>query len=161
MTEGTTVRPPLSNPWIFLATAGGSGYLPKAPGTWGSIVAMLLAWPIAATGGVLALGLAALAVTLIGVRATAVYSAETGDHDPGPVVIDEVAGQWIALLACPLDPLWYLAGFALFRLFDIVKVPPARQVDQGMSGPWGVMLDDVVAGGYALAVLVLALWSLS
>lgn len=157
----TSMRPSLASPWILIATGLGSGYLPKAPGTWGSALAVLLAWPIMGTGGVSALAVAAVLITALGFKATAVYQDRSGMKDPGPVVVDEVAGQWIALLACPLDPLWFLAGFAAFRLFDITKPPPARQIDRDMGGSAGVMLDDVVAGLYAAGVILVARWALT
>lgn len=151
-----TERPPLTSPAVLIATGLGSGYLPKAPGTWGSLLAAVLAWPIAATGGSVALlsavGLAALA----GIWATRGYMARTGEQDPGPVVIDEVAGQWLTLAVCPMDPLWWLAGFAAFRLCDIVKPFPASVIDRRMHGAVGVMLDDLVAGGYAAGILWIA-----
>ncbi|MCR9176095.1 MAG: phosphatidylglycerophosphatase A [Alphaproteobacteria bacterium] len=153
-------RPSLADPWILIATGLGSGYLPKAPGTWGSALAALLAWPIMGFGGAPALALAAIMVTGLGFKATAVYQERSGRKDPGPVVVDEVSGQWIALLACPLDPLWFLAGFAAFRLFDITKPPPARQIDRNMGGAAGVMLDDVVAGLYAAGAVLAARWAL-
>jgi phosphatidylglycerophosphatase A len=107
-----------------------------------------------------ALAVAACVVTALGFKAAAVYQAQSGLEDAGPVVVDEVSGQWIALLACPLDPIWFLAGFAAFRLFDITKPPPARQIDRNMAGAAGVMLDDVVAGLYAAAVILAARWAL-
>jgi phosphatidylglycerophosphatase A len=157
----TAKRPSLSNPWILLATGFGSGYLPKAPGTWGSAVATILAWPIMALGGVTGLALAALLITAVGFKATAVYQSRSGIKDPGPVVVDEFSGQWIALLACPLNPVWFLAGFVAFRLFDITKPSPARQIDRNMGGAAGVMLDDVVAGLYAAGVILAARLALS
>lgn len=161
MTDTAPSRPSVSDPWIFLATAGGAGYLPKAPGTWGSVVAVLLAWPIMQWTGMWGLAVAAAAVLLLGVKATEVFCTKTGTHDPGAVVVDEVAGQWITLLACPLDPLWFLTGFIAFRVFDIAKPPPARQIDRSMSTAWGVMLDDVVAGVYGALVIFIIAWMLT
>lgn len=154
-----TERLSLLSPAVLIATGFGSGYLPKAPGTWGSLLAALLAWPIALAGGGAALVAGAVLATVVGIWATKAYMARTGEQDPGAVVIDEVAGQWLTLAVCPLDPLWWVAGFCAFRLFDITKPFPARWVDRNMHGPFGVMLDDLVAGGYAaMALYALSRW---
>lgn len=152
-------RPSLADPRILVATGLGSGYLPGAPGTWGSALAALLAWPIAAAGGWLALLAAAAVVAVATIPTIAAYQRASGRLDPGPVVIDEVAGQWLTLAACPLDPLWWLAGFVAFRVCDIVKPPPAGWVDRNMKTAAGVMLDDVLAGLYAVAAILAARWA--
>jgi phosphatidylglycerophosphatase A len=154
-------KPSLANPWVLIATGFGSGYLPKAPGTWGSAVAVLLAIPILSLGGVPALAFGMVLVTALGIHATRVYTDLSGEKDPGPVVVDEVAGQWLTLLVCPLEPLWFLAGFAAFRLFDILKPPPARQIDRRMKGAVGVMLDDLVAGVYGALLILVLQWGLT
>jgi len=148
-------RPPLSNPGVLLATWFGAGYLPKAPGTWGSFGALPFAWVIVDIGGARALAVAALVVFVVGLWASKVYMDKTGAHDPGAIVIDEVAGQWIVLLAAPLDPVAYTAGFVLFRLFDVVKPWPISWADKRIGGAWGVMMDDVLAGLAGLGVLYL------
>ena len=150
-----SARPPLTSLPILLATGFGSGYLPKAPGTWGSALAALLAWPIVETGGIVALATAALLATLIGIKVTDIYQDRTGESDPGAVVIDEFAGQWLTLLVCPLDPVWWLAGFCAFRLFDIAKPWPVRWIDRKMKSATGVMLDDIAAGVYAVVLILL------
>jgi len=94
----------------------------------------------------------ALIALAVGVPAGTVVARESGTEDPQHVVIDEVAGQWIALIACPVDWKHPLVALALFRLFDIFKPPPARQLED-LPGGWGIMLDDVAAGLYALLVL--------
>ena len=146
-------RPSLAHPGVLLATWFGAGYLPKAPGTWGSLGALPFAWVIVEIGGVFALLAAAVLVFALGVWASKVYMDKTGAHDPGAVVIDEVAGQWIVLLAAPLDPLFYFAGFVLFRLFDVLKPWPISWADRAIGGAWGVMVDDVLAGMAGLGVL--------
>ena len=152
-------RPSLTSPAILIATGLGSGYLPRAPGTWGSALAVLLAWPIALAGGPFALLAAAAVATGAGIWATGVYMDRTGEQDPGAVVVDEVAGQWLTLAVCPLDPLWWVAGFIAFRAADIAKPFPASWIDRRMHGATGVMLDDLVAGAYAaLALAALATW---
>ncbi len=139
-----------------IATLFGVGLLPVAPGTWGSAAAIPLAWTIHALGGFPALAAATLAVTLIGWWATAAATRGQKNHDPGEIVIDEVAGQWLALWPVSLGAagagagfwqLWpgILAAFLLFRLFDMVKLGPVRWADR-LETPLGVMLDDLVAG---------------
>ena len=97
-----------------------------------------------------------LAVTLIGIPAATIVARESGREDPGFVVLDEAAGQWIALLAAsPARWQQWLLAFLLFRFFDILKPPPARQFDR-MHGGFGIMMDDVAAGLYALLAGVLA-----
>jgi phosphatidylglycerophosphatase A len=134
------------------------------PGTYGSVAAVLL-WYLAAHlfhpgWFALAIGtaLAALVTTLIGIPASTIVARESGREDPGFVVIDEVAGQWIALIA--IRPDWQHAALALvlFRLFDIWKPWPIRRLEALPEGT-GIMLDDVAAGALALAVgLLLARW---
>ncbi|MCG6903604.1 MAG: phosphatidylglycerophosphatase A [Rhodobacter sp.] len=152
----------------LIATFFGVGLLPFAPGTWGSAAAIPVAWVIHGLGGFPALAFAAVAVTLIGWWATAVSTRGQENHDPGEIVIDEVAGMWIALL--PLSAgLWHagadawlfpwpgwVGGFILFRLFDIRKPGPVGWADR-RNDALGVMLDDVIAGVMAAAgVAVLA-----
>lgn len=151
------IRPPLREPAILLATWFGSGYLPKMPGTWGSLAALPFAWAIQAAWGDVALAVAAVLVFVVGVWASNVYMARSGGgHDPGAIVIDEVAGQWLTLLAAgAVGPLTYAAGFVLFRLFDVVKPWPISVADRRIEGGLGVMLDDVLAAVYAAAALYL------
>ena len=145
---------------MFIATGAGSGYLPKAPGTWGTLVGLLLWWPLA--GLSLAAYLAAVAVLfLVGVASAGAAEKILARGDPGVVVIDEIVGVLIALAAVPLHPAAALAGFALFRLFDIAKPFPVGWVDRHLHGGLGIMLDDVAAGLYALLVLHLGLWLLA
>lgn len=145
-----TERPPLRDPRILLATWFGSGYAPWAPGTAGSVAALPFGWILAFYGGPAGLFLACVAVTAIGVWAAAGYMVSAGEHDPGPVVIDEVAGQWLALLpAAALGLLSWQAvalAFVLFRAFDILKPWPISWADRQVPGGFGVMLDDVLAG---------------
>ena len=155
-----TERPSLADPRILVATGFGSGYLPAMPGTWGSLLAAGLAWPMAMVGGWPAVLVAALVAAVVGIPAIRAYQRRTGQADPGPVVVDEFAGQWLTLAACPLDPAWWLAGFLAFRFFDILKPPPANWIDRRMKTAEGVMLDDLVAGLYALAVIAAARWAL-
>ena len=145
---------------MFIATGAGSGYLPKAPGTWGTLVGLLLWWPLA--GLSLTAYLAAVAVLfIVGVASAGAAEKILDRGDPGVVVIDEIVGVLIALAAVPLHPVAALAGFALFRLFDIAKPFPVGWLDRHLHGGLGIMLDDVAAGLYALLVLHLGLWLLA
>ena len=149
--------------WV-LGTWFGAGLLKPGPGTYGSVAAVLL-WMAAAHGlhpgdVALAVGtaLAAVAATGIGIPAATIVAREAGREDPGFVVIDEVAGQWIALIAVRPDWTHAVVGLVLFRLFDIWKPWPIRRLEQLPEGT-GIMLDDVAAGVLALMCwLVLARW---
>lgn len=143
------------HPVSLLATWFGSGLLPKAPGTWGSLAALPFAWAIHHLAGPAGLALAAGAVFVLGVWAGGAYAARDGRADPGPVVIDEVAGQWLTLLPVAPDPLLYTAGFVLFRVADIAKPWPVSWADRRIGGGLGIMLDDVLAAVYAGAALFL------
>jgi len=147
--------------WAKLtATFFGTGLLRPGPGSWGSAATVLLWW--LASGGIApqwqpaaAMLLAAVAV-LIGIPAATQMARATGLKDPQFVVIDEVAGQLITLIAVPVSWKSMLLGFILFRGFDIVKPPPVRQLEHLPEG-MGIVLDDVAAGLYALAIMQLAL----
>ncbi|WP_043770262.1 phosphatidylglycerophosphatase A family protein [Desulfobulbus propionicus] len=142
---------------MFIATGAYSGYLPKAPGTWGSAVGVLL-WLVLCrlqpTSYWSILGI----LFVIGVFSAGAAEKIVDRGDPSLVVIDEIVGQLLALSLAPAHPAAALAGFALFRLFDILKPFPVGWVDTHLHGGLGIMLDDVVAGLYALAVLQLGLW---
>jgi len=144
--------------WAWtVATFFGAGFGKPAPGTWGSVAAVVLwagyAWALhPAPHTLLAVLLIGIALTLVlGVPAATIAARESGRHDPGFVVIDEVAGQWIALLFSPVDWRHALIALVLFRLFDITKPFPARQLESLPQG-WGIVFDDVAAGLYALGV---------
>ena len=141
-----------------LATLGPVGRSLRAPGTAGSLVALIGGFFLAKEGYFVLLA-ALLLVTIIGVFAADAYSGLTGKHDAGEVIIDEVAGQWLVLLWIPpkLDTAlwWYLAGFVLFRLFDILKPWPVSSAER-LPGGIGVMADDLVAGTLAGIVLLMA-----
>jgi len=142
-------NPSLRDPGVLMATWFGSGLLPKAPGTWGSLAALPFAWLIAETAGPIGLAVGTLLVFVVGVWASNVYVRQSGGDDPGPVVIDEVAGQWMTLAAVPVDVRYYLVGFILFRLADIFKPWPASWADRSVKGGLGIMLDDVLAAIYS------------
>lgn len=157
--DSTTLQRPFSfwHPAKLLATWFGAGLLPWTPGTWGSLAALPFAWVIDSRTGTFGLLAAAAMVFLVGLWATHVYEQRTGLKDPGAVVIDEVAAQWLTLAVVWPDPLLYGVGFVAFRLADIAKPWPANWIDRRVPGAIGSMLDDLVAAGYAAA----ALWLLS
>ncbi len=136
----------------------GAGWLPKAPGTWGSAAALPLGWLLWGLGGTMALAAATLLIFGAGWWASERIVQSDGLEDPSWVVIDEVAGQWLTLLFTPPSLLGYAVGFALFRLFDIAKPWPVCWADQKIKGGLGIMLDDILAGLMALAVLSLLQW---
>jgi len=145
---------------VLLATFFGIGRLRPGPGTWGSAAAVLL-WAALAHGLAPALRLPvliglAILITLVGIPAATQVARSTGTKDPQFVVIDEVAGQLIALIFVPLAWKSFLAGFILFRAFDIVKPPPVRQLERLPEGA-GIVLDDVAAGIYAFVGMQLLL----
>jgi phosphatidylglycerophosphatase A len=147
--------------WATLvATFFGIGRLRPGPGTWGSAATVLL-WAALAHALAPALRMPvaialAIAVTLIGIPAATLVARGSGRKDPQFVVIDEVAGQLVALIAVPLAWKSFLAAFILFRVFDIVKPPPVRQLEALPEGA-GIVLDDVAAGLYALGIVHLLL----
>lgn len=154
----------------IIATLARVGYIKPAPGTWGSAAAVPLAWVIYERGGFWAVVYATLIAFIVGWWATKEMTAGSKDHDPSEIVIDEVVGQWIALMpvlygagmmgveATALWPGW-IAAFALFRLFDIWKPLWIGKADR-RGDALGVMLDDVIAGVFA-AIFVVILAGLS
>lgn len=149
---------------VWIAMFGGAGAFPVAPGTAGSAAGVLIVWavariPVSRWDVSAIIGAMVIVFSALGVWAAGRAEKYFGRIDPGPVVIDEVVGQMITLLLRPDAPWkWLFAGFVLFRLFDTTKPFPARQAEHAPGG-WGIMLDDVVAGCYALASFTL-LWFL-
>lgn len=144
-----------------IATCFGLGYFWPAPGTWASAVALPFGWAIEIVLGAGGLAFATLVAALVGVWAGGAYAAWSGKRDPREVVIDEVAGQWLALALVAaversLSPLALGIAFLAFRVFDIVKPEPARRAER-LRGGWGVMADDLVAGAYAGLATIVAL----
>lgn len=138
----------------IIATWFGSGLSPKAPGTVGSLASLPFAWMLLTYIGATALLIATILVSVLGIWASNVYMANIGgNHDPGEIVVDEVAGQWltlapVAIASAPFGPDWlsYVLAFVFFRLFDIWKPWPIRLADKRIEGGFGVMLDDILAG---------------
>ncbi len=142
------------HPASLIATGCGIGNIPIASGSWASLAALPVGWLIASTVGSLWLIAAGLLALAAGLWASARYCQASGEKDPSRVVIDEIAGQWLALapIVYP-DPVLYAIAFFAFRLFDIFKPWPAGWIDRDMPGAPGVMLDDIVAGIYAAVVV--------
>ena len=137
---------------MFIATGCYSGYLPKAPGTWGSLVGLLLFFLLHTLS--LEIYLAVIAgIFVIGTFAAGEAEKIMDHQDPGLVVIDEIVGMLITMIAVPATPLAMVLGFILFRLFDILKPFPVNFFDQRFHGGLGIMLDDVMAGIYSLIIL--------
>lgn len=157
MSDELPRRVALSSPTGFLAFGLGSGLAPVAPGTAGSAAAVpfaliLVQMPLPAA-------LAAVAASfLVGIHLCGVVGRRLGEDDHGGIVWDEFVGMWLVLVLIPPDWRWWLAGFVLFRLFDAAKPFPIRWFDRHVHGGFGVMLDDVLAAGYALAVMAIAGW---
>lgn len=136
------------------------GYLKPGPGTWASVATVVIWWlairPFAPATQPIATLIAAVIITLIGIPAGTAVARAINKKDPSIVVIDEVAGQLVALIACPVSWKATLAALILFRAFDITKPPPVRQLERLPEGT-GIMLDDIGAGIYAWVVLHIAL----
>ncbi|MBM3506271.1 MAG: phosphatidylglycerophosphatase A [Alphaproteobacteria bacterium] len=150
--------PPLNTAWALLATWFGAGRLPFAPGTWGSLAALPFAAVLLWLAGPWALAAGAAVFFFVGLWAALRYVKATGRVDPADVVIDEVVGQWIALILVPYSLEGVLLSVVFFRAFDILKPWPIRWIEQRWPGPLGVMLDDVVAGLAALACMAVVRW---
>jgi len=154
-------KPDLRDPLQWLAFGFGSGLAPKAPGTFGSLTALLL-FPLLALMPLPAYLVFVTAAAVFGITICAHAADALAVHDDGRIVWDEFAGQWIALTPMVLAPAWYqdwrsglwlVGGFALFRLLDIAKPWPIGYLDRKLDGGLGIMLDDVVAGVLTAVVL--------
>jgi len=159
-------RPIADKTALIIAYGLGSGLLPKAPGTWGSIAALLPGYYILVVMGPLPLLLASGGLFFIGIWAADAHARIHNTHDAGQVVVDEFVGQWLAMI-----PLAYitlgrgglidvLVAFAAFRFFDVIKPWPINYLDDKMKGGLGVMADDVLAGVFAALSLVGMVWVL-
>lgn len=143
----------------LFATFFGCGRSPFAPGTVGSLAAILIAWPLSRIGfGPVHFAVLALVLLYPAILSAGIVAETTGRKDPQIVVIDEVLGQWITLAgAARFNLLTFAFAFALFRLFDIWKPPPIRRIEH-IPGGAGIVLDDIMAGVYAALVLFAAGW---
>jgi len=155
-----TIEVALASPTGFLAFGFGSGLSPAAPGTAGSLVALIPALSLTAIP-LWAGGLVVVFAFLIGIYLCGETARRLGVHDHGGIVWDEFVGLWLVLLFIPAGLFWWLAGFVLFRLFDIAKPWPIGWLDQRLAGGLGIMLDDVLAAVYALLPLWIAAYWLA
>lgn len=144
-------------PTGFLAFGLGSGLSPKAPGTAGTAAGMLLALPLAGIPTWAGLLIVAAAF-LVGIPICERASSRLGVHDHGGIVWDEFVGIWLLLVLVPFHWAWWLAAFVAFRIFDIAKPWPIGWLDRRVHGGFGIMLDDLIAAVYAVAVLGLGGW---
>ncbi len=145
----------LSNPAVLVATGFGSGLAPFAPGTFGTAASLLL-FLFIGTQSFIYLGLCLIAF-IIGIWICDVATAQLGMHDHPGIVWDEFVGMWITMAMVPVSWKTLLAGFLLFRLFDVLKPWPIKWLDQQVSGGFGIMIDDVLAGVFAWLCLNLLL----
>ncbi len=144
------------HPAHFIALGFGAGLARVAPGTFGTLVAVPLAWGLHRVGGDAVWLAAILGLLALGAWAAQVTGRDLGTADHGSIVIDEVAAFLLVLFFVGADPLRQALAFALFRVFDIVKPPPIRQLDAAMKNGVGVMADDLLAAGYTLLTFALA-----
>ncbi|SMC25493.1 phosphatidylglycerophosphatase A [Andreprevotia lacus DSM 23236] len=142
-----------AHPAHFIALGFGSGLPRKAPGTWGTLAALPLYALLMLALTPLQIVLLCIPVFLLGWWAADKTGKALGVHDHGSIVIDEIVAMWLVLAYVPVTWLGWLLAFGLFRLFDIVKPWPIRWFDERVPGGFGVMLDDLLAAGFAVAVL--------
>lgn len=140
-------------PYTWLASWFGCGFLNPAPGTWGSLGALPFGILIYAYGGIVTLLIFSILITLTGLWASEKFDHDMGGHDSKMIVIDEVAGQCIAMIPAMGNPFLILLSFLLFRFFDILKPGPIGWIDKNLSGAKGVMYDDVLAGLFAALII--------
>ncbi|MEM7431268.1 MAG: phosphatidylglycerophosphatase A [Pseudomonadota bacterium] len=152
-----SVRTVFSDPVHILAFGFGSGLAPVAPGTFGSLVGVLLAWLTVDLDLMLRIGIA-LGTVLLGIWICGASSRKLGVHDHGGIVWDEISGMYITLLVAPVSLMGWAAAFVLFRAFDIVKPWPISDLDHRLGGGLGIMLDDLVAALYAALLLAFYGW---
>ena len=150
-------RKVLTDPVNFVAFGFGTGLAPVAPGTFGSLPGVLLAWLTLDMGIYFQLGIAA-ALSVAGIWICGESARRIGVHDHGGIVWDEICGMYVTLLLAPPTIVGFALGFGLFRLFDIAKPWPIRDLDHRLGGGLGIMLDDLMAALYALILLALYGW---
>ena len=150
-------RKVLTDPVNFLAFGFGTGLAPKAPGTVGSLPGMLLAWATLGMGLPVQIGIA-VAISLVGIWICGESARRIGVHDHGGIVWDEISGMYVTLLVAPPTVTAWVLAFVFFRVMDIVKPWPIRDLDHRIKGGAGIMLDDLVAALYAASILVFLGW---
>tara|TARA_B110000438_G_C15457819_1_gene497518 strand:- start:116 stop:628 length:513 start_codon:yes stop_codon:yes gene_type:complete len=137
----------------ILATWFGVGLLPKAPGTWGSLVALPIGYGVISWANLELFCILIVLIFIIGIWSSSIASNEIGTTDPSEIVIDEVVGQSIVLITIPPNIILYFFGFILFRFFDIIKPWPVSWADKQIKGGFGIMIDDVLAAIFAVVIL--------
>lgn len=137
---------------MFLATGGYIGRIPIAPGTFGSLIGIPIAYVFSLVGTPTAFS-AVVLITVAAVWIAHLAEKQLKQKDPGCIVIDEIAGMCVALVGIPFSWGTGLAGFFMFRVFDVLKPPPVRQLDRHLSGGWGIVMDDVAAGAMTNIIL--------
>lgn len=152
-TKWTTHPAQMRDPVHLVAFGFGSGLIPFAPGTWGTVVAIPITLFVMQFGFAVHLAFALLAA-ILGIYVCGESARRLGVHDHPGIVWDEITGFAITMLTVPGTFPWVLAGFALFRLLDIWKPWPIREADHSLAGGLGIMLDDVIAGIFAAAILL-------
>ena len=155
-----TARQVFTNPVHFVAYGFGAGLSPKAPGTAGTVAAIPLYLLLMSLAGPWAYGVFTAVAFFAGIYICGYTAARLQADDPGPVVWDEVVGYLITMAFLPFGVWWMLAGFLLFRLFDIWKPWPIRWLDRHVKGGLGIMLDDVAAAAFARLLLGIAAYFL-
>jgi len=150
-----TARFLLSHPAHFIALGFGSGLAPFAPGTFGTLIAIPLALVLHAYGNDVAFGVAIVIAFVAGAWAAQVTGKALGAADHGSIVIDEIAAFLLVLFFVGVEPVRVAVAFVLFRIFDIVKPPPIRQIDAAFKNGVGVMADDALAALYTLVVFAI------
>jgi len=144
---------------LFVATLGGAGYGPVAPGTWGTLATVPLWLLLALPGSPWLYAAATLALTAVAIPCATTAERLLAQKDAGPVVIDEAAGFLVTMFLAPVTPAAGVIGFFLFRLFDVLKLYPADRLERRPGG-FGIVMDDLASGVYACLVLHAALWLL-
>ena len=147
---------PFSNPIQFLAFGFGSGLAPRAPGTFGTLAAVPIYW-LVADWSLLEYSALILVSAVLGIWICGAASRQLNVHDHPGIVWDEFVGYWITMWAVPVDWVWMLAGFVVFRVFDIAKPWPINVLDKKVAGGFGIMIDDILAGVMACVTLHIAL----
>ncbi len=156
------IVPPLpnsiwKNPWHFIAFGFGTGAIPIAPGTFGTLIAIPLYLFLTSYSQTTYIAMTA-AITFFSIWLCEKVSRETESHDHQGMCIDEIVGYLVTMIHAPYGWQWMLLGFILFRIFDIWKPWPIRQLDQQVKGGLGMILDDVAAGVYSLLIIQLVAW---
>lgn len=155
MTENPLSRIHLTNPVHFLALGLGSGLIHPAPGTWGSLVGLIIGVLLLPLIGNISFAILTALSFLLGCYLCQKTADDMGIHDHGSIVWDEFVGVWISLLFIPeINWLWCLSVFVLFRFFDILKPYPIKFFDKKLESGFGIMVDDVFAAIYAVIVIV-------